>query len=124
MNNGSLVRSGPDRRPRGWLEHDLKLVTDMFVTGQIQTNGEWLTPHRLTRLIQETGSLEEAPSAGACANVLKRWNEYGFAIVNERPLAFVDYTEKGREIGLEELKAQYIASKKRRQAQVKAPMPQ
>lgn len=124
MTEASLVKSGPDRRPRGWLEFDLKQVTDLFVTGQITTSGEWMTPHRLAKLIQETGSLAEPPSTGACANVLRRWGEMGFATINDHPLAFVDYTEEGKQYGLEEMKERWNSSKRKRQQQQKAPMPQ
>lgn len=100
------TKSGGDRRPRGWLEADVKRVTDSFVTGDLKLKeGEYLTPHRLSRLVKELDSLDEAPSTGACAAVLDRWNEIGFAKLNETPKAFLDYTDQGRNEGLTAMKA-------------------
>lgn len=101
-----LVKSGADRRPRGWLETDVKHITDDFVTGNIKLeDGEFLTPHRVSKLVQKFDCLDEAPSTGAVAAVFERWIELGFMVANEKPFAFLDYTEEGRAQGLTAMKA-------------------
>ena len=110
-----------DRRPRGWLEVDVKKVTDQFVTGEIKVeNGQFLTPHRISRLVQSLDSLPEPPSTGAVSAVLNRWVKLGFAQTNDKPYAFVDYTQAGREHGLTALKAQRSAALKQERAAAKA----
>lgn len=107
-----IVKSGADRRPRGWLETDVKSITDQFVTGVISLGeGEFLTPHRVSKLIQKLDSLDEAPSTGAVQAVFQRWIDAGFMVANEKPFAFMDYTEEGRTYGLTALKAKRRAEK-------------
>lgn len=101
------------RRPRGWLEHDVKQVCDKFVTGEIKLEGDPpLTPHRVSRLVKEFDGLDEAPSSGAVAAVFDRWEDIGFAIFSKNPRAFTDYTEEGQTRGLAALKAQRTEAKK------------
>lgn len=100
------VKSGPDRRPRGWLETDVKHITDDFVMGNIKLeDGEFLTPHRVSKLVQKFDCLDEAPSTGAVAAVFQRWIDVGFMVANDKPFAFLDYTEEGRAQGLTAMKA-------------------
>lgn len=100
------VKSGPDRRPRGWLETDVKQVCDKFITGEVALEeGQHLTPHRVSRLVKELEGLDEAPSTGAVAAVFDRWKEIGFAVISDKPVAFVDYTEDGKSLGLAAMKA-------------------
>lgn len=114
------VKSGADRRPRGWLETDVKAITDAYVQGQIDLGeGKFLTPHRLALLVKERDSLDEAPSTGACAAVLDRWVEYGFCDLHETPKAFKDYTEAGRTEGLTALKEKRSADRKATRAAAK-----
>lgn len=101
------------RRGRGFLETDVKSVTDKFVTGTVKlADGELLTPHRIARLIKEHDGLDKPPSTGAVANILDAWAEIGFASINEKPKAFLDYTETGREEGLTALKTAASDAKK------------
>lgn len=96
------------RRGRGALENDVRSVTDAFVTGEITlADGEALTPHRIGKLIKDRDGLDKPPSTGAIVNIVKRWGEIGFAEVNEKPLAFLGYTQEAQVQGLSALKAAY-----------------
>lgn len=118
------AEEAPDknRRGRGDLEHDVKLTCDKFVTGTlVLPEGQTLTPHRIAKHIKESDSLDEAPSTGAVAAVLDRWaNDYNFAVVNDKPKAFVDYTDAGRAEGLTALKQKAHDAKKAARAAAKA----
>lgn len=113
------------RRPRGWLETDVKSITDKFVTGEITLTpkeGEtevFLTPHRVAKLVKEMDGLDEAPSTGAVAAVFNRWVECGFIETHSKPFAFKDYTEAGREQGLTALKDARKAKAKEARAAAK-----
>ncbi len=101
-------------RGRGGLEAEVKRICDEFVTGKFALpEGEVLTPHFIAKRIKEDEGTDEAPSTGAVAAALDRWAEIGFAEITEKPKAFVDYTEAGRDQGLTTLKA---ASAERKRA--------
>ena len=110
-----------ERRPRGWLETDVKSVTDKFVSGEIvMKEGEFLTPHRIANLVRDLDSLDAAPSTGAVAAVLNRWKELGFITTNDKPYAFLDYTEAAKTEGLSALKQARAAERKASRAAAKA----
>lgn len=101
------------RRTRGELEQDIKRIADAYVTGELELGeGETLTPYRIAKAIQKAQSLDAHPSPGAVTATLKRWNDLGFAVLKDKPLAFEDYTEEGREVGLTEMKAKAAAARK------------
>lgn len=108
------------RRERGALEQDVKDVTDDFAKGGFTLAADQsLTPHRIANEIgQRTGN---KPSAGAVAACLGRWVEIGFAVVSDKPLAFVDYTDAARTKGLAALKTANRESKKAESAPAEAP---
>lgn len=108
-----------ERKQRGDLEAQVKEVTDAFVTGTLVLGeGEFLTPHRIGKEI--AGKYGDKPSTGAVQSAVKRWSECGFAQVNEKPYAFVDYTEAGRTQGLSALKAAAAEQRKAAKAAEKA----
>lgn len=110
-----------DRRPRGWLESDVKAITDRYVTGEFTVKDDKpLTPHRLADAVKTEGELGSAPSTGAVSAVLHRWVKLGFITVSEKPFAFLDYTEEGRTEGLASLKARRAESLKAARAAAKA----
>lgn len=101
------------RRNKGLLEADVKRICDAFVVGQVTLKeDELLTPHKISRLIQEIDGLTSPPSTGAVAANLARWKDIGFAQLNEKPVAFLDYTDAGRSEGLSALKAAHAAHKR------------
>lgn len=101
------------RRPRGYLEADVKRITDRFVTGQlVLPEGAHLTPHHIGLAIKTEDSLEKAPSTGAVNAVLKRWEEIGYALVSTAPYAFTGYTQAAVDEGLVALKGAAKAKKK------------
>lgn len=106
------------RRPRTELEPRVKEVCDAYVAGGFTLEDDAaLTPHRIARRLSTD---DVKVSTGAVAGVLSRWDTYGFARVSEKPLAFVDYTDAGREQGLTALKAAHATATKERKAAIKA----
>lgn len=116
------VKSPKGRRIRGALEADVKRVCDEFVTGLVALpEGELLTPHRIAKIVKDTiGDPEYSPSTGAVAAVLVRWKAIGFASLNEKPMAFLDYTDAGRTEGLTALKAASAEGKRAERKAAKA----
>jgi hypothetical protein len=110
------------RGERTPLEADVKAVTDDYVTGALTLEeGETLTPHRIAKLVHERrGEGQPKPSAGAVSAVLDRWVAYGFCTVSEKPVAFADYTDEGREKGLTAMKEQHRERAKKARADAKA----
>jgi hypothetical protein len=114
-----------ERRPRGWLASDVKQVCDKFITGEIVLpEGKMLTPHRVASLVKELDNLEKAPSAGAVSAVFNRWEEYGFVRMNAKPYAFADYTDEGRNVGLNGLIEARQAQRKTERAAAKTTAPE
>lgn len=113
--DGSVDESVPKpKRPRTNLEAEVKRITDASVTGEIGDyfGNEPITPHRIANAIYEKSDRDSKPSTGAVTEVLKRWRDVGFITVTEKPFAFEDYTEQGRTLGLNALKAQAKEARK------------
>ncbi len=95
------------RRARGRLEELVREVCDDITAGGLtlpQGAAHW-TPHRLATAVKDKFPASGVePSTGAISDTLKRWRNYGFAVVEDDPLAFVEYTEDGRTKGLSALK--------------------
>lgn len=109
------------RRPRGWLESDVKRITDAYITGELKTEtGDLLTPYRVSQFIKKLESLEKGPSTGAIAAVFERWKDIGFAEISDKPLAFVDYTDVGRELGLRGIKEKRAQNRRDARAAAKS----
>lgn len=108
------------RTPPTELEQDLKRVCDDYMTGAFAP-GKPLTTQVLARQIHTNrGEVGNRPSSGAIADALKRWQDIGFAHVDERPLAFVKYTEAGETQGLSALKLEHTARKAAARAALRA----
>ena len=94
------------------LEPDLKSVLDDIVTGAlVLPEGKSATPYVLAGIIGERRGSK--PSTGAVADAMQRWSNVGFIVLGDKPMAFTDYTDAGRDLGLKELKSQ---SRQRRAA--------
>jgi hypothetical protein len=120
-NDDEPEEESTERRPRGWLETDVKVFTDKFANGEITLEeGQYLTPHRLSRLVKEHEALEKAPSTGAVAAVLKRWVDLGFIEVNTKPFSFKGYTDAAKEHGLKAMKQKRVDDRKAERAAAKA----
>jgi hypothetical protein len=101
------------RAERTDLEGDVKAVTDDFTTGAFKIEeGEALTPHAIAKEIGKRRGAEKPPSTGAVSAAFDRWKKIGFAVIEEKPKRFVDYTEEGRANGLSAMKEQAAAAKK------------
>lgn len=102
-----------DRRPRGFLEADIKRVCDAWVTGEYVVVGEKpLTPYRAALALKEMDQLDEAPSSGAVSAVFDRWVEIGFMEASRKPYAFAGYTEAARTKGLAALHKEWRERKR------------
>lgn len=98
------IEEQPDRRPRGWLAADIKSVCDLYITGELKIKDDKpLTPYRCALAVKEVDGLDEAPSVGAVSAVFKRWDNMGFATFRTDPFAFVEYTEEGKQLGLQRM---------------------
>ena len=103
-----------DRRPRGWLETDVKRILDEVVEGKRDVpEDQELTPHYLAKLVQAHEKAEAPPSTGAVSAVLLRWHDIGFAKLQRKPLRFNGYTKAAETKGLTELKAAHTAKKRK-----------
>jgi hypothetical protein len=110
-----------ERRPRGWLAASVKAVCDRYITGALTLpEGKSLTPHLVAREVQKDEGMDKPPSVGAVSAVFKRWDEYEFAQFSQKPFAFTDYTEKGREKGLQGIIADRRTVRKEERASRKA----
>ncbi|MGE0342518.1 MAG: hypothetical protein AB7O86_05580 [Porticoccaceae bacterium] len=110
-------------KSRGTLEAETLAVCNDFVTGLlVLEEGQMLTPSTISRVIHaRNGNVGNPPSSGAIADNLTRWAAIGFCTVNDKPKAFVDYTDEGRDKGLTALKAEARAAKVAAAAPVSAP---
>lgn len=101
------------RRQRGRLEDLLREVCDAIVAGNVTlAEGQLWTPHRLAVQIglRYPGSGVK-PSPGAIADNLKRWSAIGFAVTQDKPLAFIAFTPEAASQGLDALKKAHRANK-------------
>ena len=89
----------------GWLQNAILDICEGFADGKIDTEGKPLTPHRIAKLVEAAG--KPLPSSGAVAACLARWDEYGFAVLNEKPVAFKRFTPAGKKKGLTEMVAEH-----------------
>lgn len=106
-------------RERGELELAVKAVTDALENGSLTLDdGEFLTPHRIATKIKENET--RTVSAGAVAAILNKWFEIGYAKLNQKPVAFVGYTEDAFNVGLQGLKDRVKDAKKAARADAKA----
>lgn len=89
----------------GWLQDAILDICTQFADGKIDTEGKPLTPHRIAKLVEATG--KPLPSSGAVAACLARWDTYGFAVLNEKPVAFKRFTPAGKKKGLAEMVSEH-----------------
>lgn len=110
------------RRGRGELEAQVKEITEAYEKDESSAGlpeGKTLTPHRIAQIIGEQNG-GDAPSSGAVAAILNRWNEYGYALLHDKPLAFKRTSAKGQKEGLDSLKEKHREAKKAERAAAKA----
>lgn len=91
-------------RPKGQLNFDVKIACDGFFLGAHPDIGV-LNCTRIAALVDP----KMPPSTGAITNILRRWQRYGFAVIEEGPLRFVTYTKAGIQLGYDELERSYKA---------------
>ena len=117
------------RGAKGYLEGLVKKVIDDYVTDKLVLEpGEFLTPHRVARVIdanlKEDGVEWKPMSAGSVDALFKRWEKLGFIKTiggrgTEQPYSFHEYTEDAATIGLAKLKERERAQQKARRAEAK-----
>lgn len=115
------VPAKPRRQPIA-LEADVRQVCNDLVTGDLTLGeGQSLTPHAISVILGERrGGKEHRPSSGAVQEALKHWVEIGYITATQKPFAFADYTEDGKTLGLDALKARHSERKKAARAAQKA----
>ena len=84
--------------PAGWLQDSILAICESYADGKVDTEGKPLTPHRIAKLVEAAGN--PLPSSGAVAACLARWSDYGFAVLDEKPVAFKRFTPAGKKKGL------------------------
>lgn len=102
------------RAARGELEAWVKEACDIWLVDQ---PGVRCTPTYLAEEIARSKGITP-PSVGAIGAVFDRWTALGFAVCTKKPVQFVKYTEDGIKLGLERMKADAKAAKKRQQRQL------
>lgn len=108
-------------RGRGELESQVLDIAERYEDGKITLDeGKSLTPHFIAKTIAEEKGLEKPPSTGAVAAVIKRWEDYGFALTDEKPYAFRRRSANGKKQGLEALKQKHRDRLKAERAAKKA----
>lgn len=114
MTDTAVARTFTIKRPRGAMEELMREVCDQIALGvKTLPDGEFWTVARIANLIHaEFPGSGVKPSVGAVADNLRRWGDIGFAVINEKPLAFVDFTQEGRAHGLSALKARAAEERK------------
>lgn len=100
-----------ERRPRGWLESDVKRLLERVRSGEIATPDGGLTPHRVAALLAEVEGLDSKPSTGAVAAIFDRWEKIGAAVFASGPRRFEDFTDAAKAAGIDALKAQARAAR-------------
>lgn len=94
------------------LEADLRRVLDAYVQGQLTLADNTLpTPHTLASEIAKLRGDGKQVSSGAVSAALIRWEEIGFAKLGQKPMVFLDYTDDGRNQGLNAMKLTHRANK-------------
>ena len=109
------------RAPRTNLEADIKKVCDDYVLGSITLpEGKHLTPHMIAQHVMSNRGNDAKVSGGAVAAALTRWAEIGYITIWPKPVAFIDYTDAGRNEGLSALKRSHSARRSAARAAEKA----
>lgn len=91
------------RLPKGYLALDVYNICKQFSAGELtMEEGKYVTPYYVSKIIMEDNDgRSKKPSTGAISAVFRRWEEWGFAVFRKTPFAFTDFTEKGKELGLD-----------------------
>ena len=102
------------RRPKGLLDQ----LAQQACNGWLQLGeGRHIMPCSVKYISARCADLagdeiEDRPSEGALANVLKRWAAIGAAIIGEKPVQFIDWTEEGRTTPLHVLREKHKRNSK------------
>jgi hypothetical protein len=110
------------RRRRGDMEELMRQICNKISMGDVPPprGGNWTVSYIARAIHEEFPFSGVKPSLGAVADNLNRWHQMGYAIINPKPLSFVDFTEAGRDIGLAALKQRFAEAEKKRRGQVRA----
>jgi hypothetical protein len=106
------------RKPRGAMEEQLReTIAALVAAGDERQLTTALLADETFKRHQGTGV---KPSTGAIADNLKRWAKIGYCTINEKPLAFLCFTEAAATEGLAALKEKGRAAGKATRAAAKA----
>lgn len=97
------------KRQRGQLEDEVLQVCTAFMRGDLEV--ETLT----SKVIAVEIDSDSPPSVGAIGAVFERWTQLGFANCEKGPVRFVSFTAVGLEKGLDRMKHEAKANRKKRE---------
>lgn len=114
---GTLVR-----RRKGDMEELMRQICNKISMGDVPPprGGNWTVSCIAKAIHQEFPYSGTKPSVGAVADNLRRWHEIGYAVINPKPLSFVDFTDEGRDFGLAALKARAAEARKAQRESVRS----
>lgn len=93
---GDEIHSPSGRTRKGLLDTWVNQVCKVWAVNPV---GE-CTPAFIAQFIAMLNDVTE-PSVGAIDAVLKRWVEYGYAVIEKKPTRFASFTEEGLKLGLD-----------------------
>jgi len=109
-----FTASPTGRAAKGELELYVKQCCDEYFTAPNRRELTCDVKH-VQQWIKSRDLTAKEPSAGAVDAVFKRWDRLGFALIGKKPTRFVMYSDEGRSLGLEGLKAKEKREKNRPQ---------
>jgi hypothetical protein len=111
----SYAPTATGRAARGELESWVKTKCDEWLVEKYQT---MCTPSWISEEIGHDQAIKP-PSVGAISAVFDRWVKLGFAVVAKKPTRFLHYTDEGKRLGLDGMKARARRQRDLAQAELK-----
>jgi hypothetical protein len=93
--------SSNGQRKHGELEQQVYDVIKEWLSPTSIYDWKFCTPVLIANAINE----KRPPSTGAIGAVFDRWSRTGFAIIEKKPVRFVELTEEARQLGLQGFQA-------------------
>lgn len=89
------------RRARGELEDMVDMLCKRWIMRDLLAGVEDCTSEWLAKEATELDG--RSTSTGGITGILRRWDELGYAIIEDGPTRFVSFTAKGMQVGLAEM---------------------
>jgi hypothetical protein len=111
----SYAPTASGRAARGELESWVKVKCDEWLIEGYQM---LCTPAWLSEEIADDQAIKP-PSVGAISAIFDRWTKLGFAKIAKKPTRFLGYTDEGKKLGLDGMKARARRQRDMAQAEMK-----